>query len=104
MPDNPYDAPREVMEIDPNKPPKIKVAPIRIALPWWAWRVILGTVGIVIVADVFTRNRPDLRPAFLGVVATMVETLLAFWCLILSVSKVQVPTHVAVRPPDSTSA
>jgi hypothetical protein len=67
-------------------PPPAKFSPAGSGLPW-VWRIAFAAAGTLIIAEVFTRSRPDLRPAWLGICAATVELIVALWFLLIAISR-----------------
>lgn len=76
--------PKVSNEEDDEREPATPKAPVSIGLPFWMWRVLFVVGAAILIADVFTRSRPDLRPAWLGGAVTVVELIMA-GILLLSV-------------------
>ena len=81
---NPYEPP--VSDLPPPAPAK---PPVVINVPIWVWRALFVLAAVILLADAFTRNRPELRPAGFGFMAGGVQIVVALFLLLISRSPMQ---------------
>ena len=84
---NPYDP------AQPPTPVQAPQTPVRL-IPFWIMRAFFAVAGFILLADALTRNRPEIRPTWLGVL-TVPSELVAVLLLLFIAWKMQPATAVA---------
>jgi hypothetical protein len=86
---NPYQPPESALPPPPPAKP-----PVVINVPIWAWRALFVLAAVVLLADAFTRNRPEWRPVGFSYMSGLVQIVVALFLLLISRSPMQ-PTSQA---------
>jgi hypothetical protein len=87
---NPYKPP-ESAEPTPTAPAAVRV------IPFWVMRTIFVLSAAILFADAYTRNRPALRPDWLGTICVAFEVLLASIFAVLAFVKYIAPAAEPVK-------
>lgn len=89
---NPYDPPQSIA---PAKAPQATVR----QMPIWVTRGFFAVAAVVLIADALTRHRPEIRPAWLELIAGPTQLLVAL--LLLLFAWTMQPT--TIPPPNKVS-